>query len=77
MTRKGPVSSDDIVTELQHVQADRDVLRARGRTLQAQLEAALIAEGKALSPLASADLRNKEARDAIRAQLDALDEQEG
>lgn len=72
-----PRPSDDIVAEVQELQRQEDAIRERKRELRADLELALIGEGKALSPLAAADLRDREARAALRAQLDALDAQEG
>lgn len=69
--------SDRTVAELQENQRRRDALRADARVLNQRLELELIAEGKALSPLATADLRDRAARAAIRAQLDALDKLEG
>ncbi len=70
-------TSDEIVADIQEIGRQRDALKEQARALNAELGPALIAEGKALSPLAAADLRDREARAAIRAQLDELDRLDG
>lgn len=74
MATKTHSGSDAIVARLQQIQRERDRLRGEAHQLNADLELALIAEGKAVSNLATADLRNPDVRAAIRAQLDALED---
>lgn len=69
----GPAPSDLTVAELQDIQRQRDALKEHARSLNERLELELIAEGKALSKLATADLRDREARALVRAELDRLD----
>lgn len=67
-------SSEDITAELEKLQRDEDAIRDAKRELHVELRAALIAERRAIPTL---DLTTPEGREALRAELAALDKAEG